>query len=178
MLIFVDTTQFDLFILIANKDKVIDFIWEKKIANKVEILANKIKFLLEKNKLKLNQIDKYFLNLGPGTFTGCRIAFTYISAIVLVFKKKIYTTNSFILGALSLQKNEIAIPINLQKSYLGKVDLAKKKFTFLGEFQKTYDEINYQDIAKNFVNKYQNFFKLENDINQIFPIYLNNFEGN
>ncbi len=49
---------------------------------------------LEKEKISINDINKIFINLGPGKFTGTRISLSIVKAISLVNKITLIGFNS------------------------------------------------------------------------------------
>lgn len=59
-----------------------------------EVLNQAIQDLLEKENLKLDQIDVFAVSTGPGSFTGVRVALNIIRTFSYVFKKPIFAIDS------------------------------------------------------------------------------------
>ncbi len=73
-------------------------ILEKKISggqSHAENLLPTLDKLLKKSRLKLNDLDTFLIDRGPGSFTGLRISFATLKGFLAVQKKDCY-------GALSL----------------------------------------------------------------------------
>ena len=73
------------FVIIADKQS-----YTSKHTNSRENFDKFMKLLLNfinKNKLKINDIDRIFVNLGPGKFTSLRISISVAKAISLANSK-------------------------------------------------------------------------------------------
>ncbi|MGL4184083.1 MAG: hypothetical protein ACRCRP_03050 [Metamycoplasmataceae bacterium] len=170
MKMFLDTSQ--LFFAIAIFDDEFKIIKSKteKIVFKVEALTN----FIDENKINLDQINEIYLNIGPGSFTGVRVALVYAKTIAQLCNAKIFIINSFILSYLTNKdREEQIIFINKYKSlaienkYLhdfSKIKIEKK------DLEQT-TEIDYKELINNFI-KYKSHFKEENNLENINPIYI------
>jgi tRNA threonylcarbamoyladenosine biosynthesis protein TsaB len=76
-----DKTQIDKYVWLAGKTLAKD-------------LNTKIKELLTKNSLAVNNIDAYCAYLGPGSFTGLRIGISSINALAYINDKPIVGSSS------------------------------------------------------------------------------------
>ncbi|MGL5438253.1 MAG: hypothetical protein ACRDA7_00775 [Metamycoplasmataceae bacterium] len=170
MKMFLDTSQ--LFFAIAIFDDEFKIIKSKieKIVFKVEALTN----FIDENKINLNQINEIYLNIGPGSFTGVRVALVYAKTISQLCNSKIFIINSFILSSLlNKDKEEQIVFINKYKSLIlnnkdlhdfSKVKIEKK------DLEQT-NQINYKELINNFT-KYKSYFKEENNLENINPLYI------
>lgn len=69
----------------------------KEIENEIthsEKLLPLIDYLLKENNLKIENIDKYLVLNGPGSFTGIRISLATIKAFSQIFNKEIFSISS------------------------------------------------------------------------------------
>lgn len=68
--------------------------WEKE-ASHSECIATYSKELLNQNSVNWTDIDVYGCGIGPGSFTGIRVAFNLIRSLSYFFKKPMLTATSF-----------------------------------------------------------------------------------
>ncbi|CAT05375.1 molecular chaperone [Mesomycoplasma conjunctivae] len=128
MKFFIDTTGQDLALAIFDENYfLIDFLVET-VFNKADLLPSYVKKILNKNSLKINQIQDFYLNLGPGMFTGCRVALVFTRTIAQLNKVNIYTTNSFALSSF-LNKNEDIYYISTSSKYAFQASAKNGKIT-------------------------------------------------
>lgn len=69
---------------------------EKSHSEKITVEAQS---LLKKNKLKWSDIDQYAVSVGPGSFTGIRVALNFIRTLAYSHSKPVYEMNSLLLLA-------------------------------------------------------------------------------
>lgn len=67
---------------LSEDDKLIDIIEQDNGLTHSESLMPLIKNILDKNNIKLNQIDGYICDIGPGSFTGIRIGVATVKAFI------------------------------------------------------------------------------------------------
>src|SRR5690606_32941180 len=67
--------------------------WKQEKSH-AELIASKIDKAFRTHNIKPQDIDAYCVNIGPGSFTGIRIAVNTIKTFAYVFKKPIYSFNS------------------------------------------------------------------------------------
>ncbi|QJB71519.1 hypothetical protein [Mycoplasma sp. 1654_15] len=179
MKIFLDTTSDFLVYFLFDKDfRLIDkqIIKESK---KVELLANIIEKSLEKNKIKISQITDFYLNLGPGYFTGCRISLVYVRTICQLTNANIWTTNTFSLLSFTNKKEETYY-INSSGLHFFSASAKQGKLTsdviqVLKE-NKELSQVDYELISFNF-EAFSKIFQLETNILTIQPFYTKEPSG-
>lgn len=82
-----------------------------------EALIN-IKYLLEENNLKPNDLEEIICVRGPGSFTGLRVGVTIAKTYAHFLNKKLYSLSSLEVLATSLN-SEIIVPlINARRGYV------------------------------------------------------------
>ena len=92
--ILIETCLNDLYILLFNNYQVSDRILIKNLREKSDHLPIKFEELLSKNKLKINQINRFFVTNGPGSFMGIRAGLLFSQTLAGVFGKKIFTCST------------------------------------------------------------------------------------
>lgn len=117
---------------------------------------------IKEANLKLEEIDKYLILNGPGSFTGIRISLATIKAINYVFNKEIFSISSMealaYLGYKSSNKNYIITFLDAKNDRvyfnIYKVENINDKITIkpLEEIKNEYLE-DANDIIANFLNK-------------------------
>ena len=130
---------------------------------KVEMMLN---FFASFTNQQIKQWSKIYINLGPGSFTGCRIALLYVRTLAQIKQIPIYTTTTFAL--LKQQNPQLSEPLyiraTIQKSFCyqnQEINLVTKQANEL--------ELNYESLFANFAN-YLNSFELSS-IASLEPLY-------
>ena len=151
MKLFIDTSNKKLILaIIDNENNVIDFFLEETNNDVVKNALPYLEKLIKKNNFNISDFDDYMITIGPGSFTGVKVALNIVRTINLVNPiKKIYTIDTFKL--IDDKKRYIAIPFGKNKFYL------KDKKHFLSKVK----IINNIDVVdKNKINfGYDNFDK-------------------
>lgn len=160
MKLFLDTVEkYNIFALLDENDKVFDF--RKELSN--QLMVKETIYLLDKflkkNNLKITDIDDFYFTIGPGSFTGIKVAYNIIGTIDLVNKltnkKEInfYTINSFDLLNIS-DKNKVLVKLGKRKYFY-------KKYFWI--FSK--EKILQQENILNF-SLYQTYENLDDELLQ------------
>lgn len=74
-----------------------------------ERLIDSLNFALLKTRLELSDVDRFITTLGPGSFTGLRIAFATLKAFAYALNKPLETLDASEVRALSVRK-DAALP--------------------------------------------------------------------
>ncbi len=109
----IDTSSSYLSLAISDGDRLIHEInKDLKKRDHAKLLIPELKSMLEKVNFKLNDIDVFCVGLGPGSFTGLRIALSSIKGLNLAYNKKILGISSMDAIAYNINnKNNIIVCI-------------------------------------------------------------------
>lgn len=176
MKLFIDTSNKKLILAIINiKNKIVAFLTVESNNDMVKIAIPNIDKFLKANNYKLQDFDEFMFVIGPGSFTGVKVAYNIIGSINIVKKiNKFYTISSF--GLITPNKNSnVIIPFGKNKFYLKKKNKQKIEIIKISEI----------DDLRNFYDGYLNFdekilqekidnkkFTIHNDFNKITLKYL------
>ncbi|WP_036452072.1 hypothetical protein [Mycoplasma buteonis] len=174
MNVYLDTATED-FVLILFDDnfKVLDSVLLQGYKKKVQLITEQFEMLLNKNKLKVQDITGLYTNLGPGFFTGVRSSLVYFRTISLLTGAKTFFTNSFKL--LKNQKPDLEMLIldaqgNKKYCFETKNIFYDENTIQVLETEQVAMKIDYQAIINNFAN-YKNCFE-EILAMQAEPLYI------
>ena len=162
MKLFIDSSQSRFIAALIENNKVI-FASNIETKYKVEEI---IKFF--DNIPNLHDIHNIYINLGPGSFTGARIALLYVRTLAQLNNQiKIYTTNTYsLLSSLNKKffQRKFFIFATKNKSYL----LTNKSVKVVNKHAKE-SQINYDLLLSNF-DKFLNTFTLSS-LENLQPTY-------
>ena len=157
MKLFIDSSQSRFIAALIENNKVI---FSSNIETKYKV-EEIIKFF--ENVPNLHDIHNIYINLGPGSFTGARIALLYVRTLAQLNNQiKIYTTNTYsLLSSLNKKffQRKFFIFATKNKSYL----LTKKSVKVVNKHAKE-SQINYDLLLSNF-DKFLNTFTLSSTEN-------------
>ena len=176
--LFVDTTQNLCNIGVLNNDKIINFLSLSTHNNMTDIVVKHIKEQLHKAKVKVQQLKKLYLIIGPGSFTGCRVGYIVITTLANLFNIPVYYLNSLvfqtndgtgvsIIDAKS-KKKYFAVYKNYKAIVKPQLVAADK---VIKSKLKQYVDYKNVNIKKNLITHLSHFVKC-NDINKLEPLYL------
>lgn len=97
----IDTASF----CIAQDEKVIALEVNKTVKEQAAWLHNSIKISLQKQGLKLNELDAIAVSNGPGSYTGLRIGSATAKGICYAIKKPLISLNTLEIMASSVLEN-------------------------------------------------------------------------
>lgn len=182
--LFIDTSSDTLITALSIDNKLVDKIELNGIREHSIYAVEKVKEILEDNKLLPKDIDKIIVVNGPGSFTGIRIGVTIAKTFAYTLNKKITVASSL--------KNMV-IGHSGYSYYISKI-VDKKDKNYVGIYNKDYDTIfeglitdeelenrikkidNYIIIDNNKydIEKVINYYELQEDINphNVNPNYL------
>lgn len=171
---FIDTTSKYLALAIFEKNfQLIDFL-VSEIKNKADQLPELVRQILVKNNKNITEFTAFFINLGPGSFTGCRIGLTFFRTIAQLEKKELWTTSTFSLLSFKETENKQYYVDYSEKSQFSAFAKEGKIFSGIFEIKEKTNkssEINYNLIFSNFADA-KKLFKKENDLINVFPLYI------
>lgn len=123
--ILLDSSNKFLSVGIAKNGEVIDRIFYEAWQRQSEMMTGELSRILERNNILNNEIDAVVVGVGPGSYTGVRIAITIGKTIAYALNTKIYGVSS-----LSLLKNPhkptiCVVNARSGRSYFGVYDNTK-----------------------------------------------------
>lgn len=147
--LFLDTSSKDLIVELLKDNEVLFSKNKETLNNHSEFLLPFINEGLNENNILPKQIDKIFVVVGPGSFTGTRIGVTVGKTLAYSIKKNIIPVSSLKMKVLGLKDNDYYISIiKDRKNYI---------------YYAIYDK-EYNDIVK---DCYSSIEKLKKDINKL-----------
>lgn len=143
------------------------------MGNHSEKIIFEIQMILDKANKKLKNVDRFAINLGPGSFTGLRIGLAAMSGLSLCHKKPLDGYNAFDIMAEDISKETghylAVIPCRGDEFYSAymdvgndcasrsseyriisptNIDVPKRKLTLIGSGAASFFEKTPQDIKK------------------------------
>ena len=98
-------------IIILEKNRQLDFVFKMGHNNHSETLMKEIEQLMERNKMKIAEIDAFYVGNGPGSYTGVRVGVTVAKTFAYTLNKPLYFCSSLkILAASYKNKGKWIIP--------------------------------------------------------------------
>lgn len=147
--LFLDTCSLIIKIGLLNEKNLIDYV-EFENDNKLsEKLLPVMKNMLDKNGYKVNDLNRIYISVGPGSFTGIRIGVTVAKVIA-------WSLNIDIIPISSL---EVMASYDTDKKYVCSFIDARRGYVYAGIYN--------NDLSNYVSDKYIKFDTLENDIKNI-----------
>ena len=147
--LFLDTCSLIIKIGLLNEKDLIDYV-EFENDNKLsEKLLPVMKNMLDKNGYKVNDLNRIYISVGPGSFTGIRIGVTVAKVIA-------WSLNIDIIPISSL---EVMASYDTDKKYVCSFIDARRGYVYAGIYN--------NDLSNYVSDKYIKFDILENDIANI-----------
>ena len=180
--LFLDTTQDFCNIGILNNDKLQSFLSVPTNRNMTDIVVKHVNQQLKKNKIKPNEINKLYLLIGPGSFTGCRVGYIVITTFANLLNIPVYYMDSLlfqttdgngvsIIDAKS-NKKYFAVYKNYKPIVKPKLVLNTEVNKLSNQYKfKLYIDYKNVNVKKNLINHLSHFVKC-NDINKLVPLYI------
>ncbi len=179
MKLFIDTSNKKLILAAINlNNEVVDFISKDTDNNIVKNAVPEMNEFLKKNNMTLNNVQEFLFTVGPGSFTGVKVAMNIISSVSLTREiGKVRVIDSFKL--IEQEKYDgTVIPFGKSKYYYKKT--RKNKITIINADQlKGLDNINdgYATFTKEMLQQKINdkAFKIVDNLDKVKIKYLSAF---
>ena len=195
--LFLDTCNHNIYIGLLKDNKLIDSINFINDNNLSEKLLPSIKDILDRNKIDKKSMQKIYVSIGPGSFTGIRIGVTVAKTIAWSLKIKIVPISSLEVMASTSNSSYICPMIDarrgyvyaglydkdlnniIEDKYIELVELLDKVKNYNAEFI-SYDSLVSNNIEPNpniekIVSKHSNDLKV--NPHSVNPIYLKRTEA-
>lgn len=145
-------------------------------------ITNKIKEVLDKNDLSINDINEIIVGVGPGSYTGIRVS--VVAAKTLAYTKNIKLKEISSLAFLSSgYDNEVYASIDARRNfvfsgkYLKAKELEKDTYISLDKIDKDKLVLLNKDTIKININNIINNAKEVKDVHLLEPKYLRKTEA-
>ena len=117
--LFLDTCNHDIVIGLLKDNKLISSNIFSNDNNLSERLLPSIKRLLDENKINIKELNKIFISVGPGSFTGIRIGVTVAKTIAWSLKIDIIPISSLeIIASTNTESKYICPVIDARRGYV------------------------------------------------------------
>lgn len=93
-------------IALFNHSTIVDSASWSRQGSHSEFLSHNLKVMLQKNSLKLNDLHRIAVGVGPGSFTGVRVAINFARTLSYALKLPVYNLNSLALLASQLTQSK------------------------------------------------------------------------
>lgn len=183
--LFIDTHNQEVVVILYKNKKIVKHVNKLTGYQHSQVTLPTIKSVLEEEKIKPQDLNEIIVVVGPGSFTGVRIAVTIAKTMAYTLNIPIKTIDSLSLKAISCDMKEDFFVSVLEKNgaYLGKFS---KDYKALGEFsyyskseyEKFLQENNVIDVDKIDYDKLINFMDKCDVTNPhaIKPLYIKRIE--
>lgn len=179
MYIFLDTATEDfLLLLINNKDEIMDKYHYKGYKKKVNLIADTFSIMIKNNNIDVKDLTAFYINIGPGFFTGIRSSLVFVRTICLITQKPIFTTTTFeIMNVKNENKEDLTLDAQGGKIFY----FFYQKYCETGELEKSIDviqsdilpmKLSHDDLIQNWKKYKYSIFKSYTDVMEITPLYI------
>lgn len=184
--LFLDTCYKNLNIIILKDNDVLDFYSEECNKKQSEYLFTKLDELFKENNVVKKDIGEIYITIGPGSYTGVRIALTLAKVLCSIKNIPLYTISSLKFYAAGNKNTMVLMDARANRAYVGIYDenneVLKDQVMYLDKIDaKDYNVVldgellgkSHQDvdIVKAFKNTQKEFIKINNVDTQT-PVYL------
>lgn len=182
--LYLDSSGTFLTIIVTKNNKILESCSKSAFQKQTELALKTINEILNKANISLKDIEEVTITNGPGSYTGIRVAITFVKTLLVLNPKiKVYVINSLLLQA-GLKKTISIISGYNNKSYLAVYNKGKEiiKTQLVTEDAKKgiindlhdYNVVNdFQniDIVVNFLDLQLKAKKI-NNLEELKPIYI------
>ncbi|HML99804.1 MAG TPA: tRNA (adenosine(37)-N6)-threonylcarbamoyltransferase complex dimerization subunit type 1 TsaB [Bacilli bacterium] len=133
-----DSSGTNMSVGLMESNQLLDEINEEAWQRQSEKMVPAIDFLLKKHQLDRRDIEKIIVGIGPGSYTGVRIAVTIAKVIAVALKIDIYPVSSLAILAHYEQPTVCLLNARSNRSYVGVYEQGK---TILADTIMSNDEV-------------------------------------
>ena len=184
--LFLDTCYKNLNIIILKDNDVLDFYSEECNKKQSEYLFTKLDELFKNNNVVKKDVGEVYITIGPGSYTGVRIALTLAKVLCSIKNIPLYTISSLKFYAAGNKNTMVLMDARANRAYVGIYDenkeVLKDQVMYLDKIDaKDYNVVldgellgkSHQDIdiVKAFKNTQKEFIKVDN-VDTLVPVYL------
>lgn len=117
--LFLDSSNRDLTVAIGNEQKIVDMISYEAWQRQSELMIPELEKLLTRNNLTRKDIGDVSVTIGPGSYTGVRIALTIAKVIAFSLNIPLYTFSSLMVMQNDKKPTICLINARSNRSYIG-----------------------------------------------------------
>ncbi|MCV3753659.1 tRNA (adenosine(37)-N6)-threonylcarbamoyltransferase complex ATPase subunit type 1 TsaE [Mycoplasma enhydrae] len=173
--LFIETSLEDFFVAIVENNQVIDYKIIKSLIKKTDKFFEVIDDTIAKNNLDINMMDEIYTTIGPGSFTGARLGFSYgrtntqIQPLIANNDISLKLIPTYELFFIQNNKKEVFIKANKYKAY--KVSKKNKNINIdIVDISSKIDVFDYRKFIKN-PKPYLESFKEPKDLLEAELVY-------
>ena len=184
--LFLDTCYKNLNIIILKDNDVLDYYSEECNKKQSEYIFTKLDELFKKNNVVKKDVGEVYITIGPGSYTGVRIALTLAKVLCFIKNIPLYVISSLKFYAGGNPNTLVLMDARAERAYVGIYDNNKEILKDQVKYLKDIDPKDYNivldgqlinkehkdiDIVSAFKNTI-NEFKKVNNVDTLVPIYL------
>ncbi|MGN1405352.1 MAG: tRNA (adenosine(37)-N6)-threonylcarbamoyltransferase complex dimerization subunit type 1 TsaB [Erysipelotrichaceae bacterium] len=184
--LFIDTSYKYLTVVVSNDRNIIASYSSECFKRQSEELFMVLDNLFKENDIKKSDLNAVYITLGPGSYTGVRIALTLAKVLCSIKDIKLYTISTLKLYAGKKENCLVVMDARANRAYTGAYN---KGQSVLNDTVLPLNEINTEgyevildgslvgkenkdpDIINNFIEMMDEFDECE-DIDHLTPVYL------
>ena len=184
--LFLDTCYKNLNIIILKDNDVLDYYSEECNKKQSEYLFTKLDELFKKNNVVKKDVGEVYITIGPGSYTGVRIALTLAKVLCSIKNIPLYAISSLKFYAGGNPNTLVLMDARAERAYVGIYDNNKEVLKDQVKYLKDIDSKDYNvvldgqlinkehkdiDIVSAFKNTINEFKKVDN-VDTLVPVYL------
>lgn len=127
----IDTCSTNIVIGLLKEEALIDKVIDINDNNLSTRFVTMIDNIFKKNDIDIKDVDKIFIAVGPGSFTGIRVGVTFAKVMAWTLNKKVIPFSSLELMATTEDDSEVIVPM---------ID-ARRGYVFAGAYSKSLDSV-------------------------------------
>lgn len=120
--LYLDSANLDLNVGLVKDNKLIDYISYPANRKQSELMVGEIKNILERNNLKAKEIKEVVVTIGPGSYTGIRIALTIAKTLAFSLDVPLYPISTLLSQKVKNKKTISLINARSNRSYIAIYD--------------------------------------------------------
>lgn len=142
---------------LAKEGKVIDKTFYEAWQRQSEVMVSEIENILKRNSLNKEDLSSIVVGVGPGSYTGVRIAITIAKTIAYALKIKVYKTSSLSLLKVGNSPTICVFNARSGRSYFG---------VYEGNKVIKEDTVDENNVLLNYINEHKDY-KLAGDVTNL-----------
>lgn len=117
--LFMDTSYKTMTIAIIKNDEIVSFYHEHSFKTQSELAIPTLDKIVAEANIKPSQIDEMIITLGPGSYTGVRIAMSIAKTLSAISDIRVKTITSLELFVSSNEKTLVVFDARSDRAYFG-----------------------------------------------------------